>query len=81
MKLHKKDVFTELLWQNKWLLAAGIVFAYIQTQVLVTGNERLSGEIDRMLGGNAGNGLDAGFFLWLGMLVVLGFVAAYLKIR
>ena len=81
MKIWKKDVFTELLWQNKWLLAAGIVFAYIQTQVLVTGNERLSGEIDRMLSGNGNNGIDAGFLLWLGMLTVLGFTAAYFKSR
>ncbi len=79
MKLRKKDLFTELLWKNKWLLFAEIVFAYIQTQVLVTGNERISGEIDRMLGGNAGTVLDGAFLRWLGMLAVLGFAAAYFK--
>lgn len=79
MKIWKKDVFTELLWQNKRLLFGGILFAYIQTQVLVTGNESLSKEIDRMLGGNGSAGLDGAFLWWLGMLAVLGFAAAYLK--
>lgn len=77
MKRWKKDIFARLFWSNKWLLAAGILLSYIQTQVLVTGNKKLSGAIDLMLEGNGSAGMDAAFIGWLVLLAAFGFAAAY----
>lgn len=77
MKRWKKDIFAGLFWNNKWLMAAGILLSYIQTQVLVTGNKKLSGAIDLMLGGSGSAGMDAVFIGWLVLLAALGFAAAY----
>ena len=77
MKRWKKDIFARLFWSNKWLMAAGILLSYIQTQVLVTGNKKLSGAIDLMLEGNGSAGMDAAFIGWLVLLAAFGFAAAY----
>ncbi len=77
MKRWKKDIFARLFWSNKWLMAAGILLSYIQTQVLVTGNKKLSGAIDLMLEGNGNAGMDAAFIGWLVLLAAFGFAAAY----
>lgn len=77
MKRWKKDIFSRLFWSNKWLMAAGILLSYIQTQVLVTGNKKLSGAIDLMLEGNGSAGMDAAFIGWLLLLAAFGFAAAY----
>ncbi len=77
MKRWKKDIFARLFWSNKWLMAAGILLSYIQTQVLVTGNKKLSGAIDLMLEGNGNAGMDAAFIGWLLLLAAFGFAAAY----
>ncbi len=77
MKRWKKDIFARLFWSNKWLMAAEILLSYIQTQVLVTGNKKLSGAIDLMLEGNGNAGMDAAFIGWLLLLAAFGFAAAY----
>lgn len=79
--MQQKNIFTKLVWQNKWLLAGELICSYAAAKILVVGNERLSKAIDQMLGEGGENVLNKEFLLWLLLLIAAGFFFAFLKQR
>ncbi|MDO4325699.1 MAG: ABC transporter ATP-binding protein [bacterium] len=76
-KYKERGIFQELLQKNMPYLIAEIFLSFVVTQILVMGNTKLSGAIDRMLAGEVHNLYNGTFLRYLAVLTILGFVCSY----
>lgn len=76
---HKDNVFNRLLKQNILFLLLEMAGAYIVTQCLLAGNQKISEAIDGMLAGNIAGYISTEFWIEIIILIVAGFVFAVIQ--
>jgi len=69
----KKSVFQKLFMKNIVFFILEIISAYVVTQVLLLGNQKISAAIDMMLAGDGDTYIDAAFWWYMAVLIALGF--------
>lgn len=75
----KNTIFRELFMKNSGWFVLELACSYLAAKVLLLGNNRISDAIDAMFAGNLGECIDRQFWIYVGVLVVLGFAFTYIQ--
>ena len=75
----KNTIFRELFMKNSGWFVLELACSYLAAKVLLLGNNRISDAIDAMFAGNLGECIDKQFWIYVGVLVVLGFAFTYIQ--
>lgn len=75
----KNTIFRDLFMKNSGWFVLELACSYLAAKVLLLGNNRISDAIDAMFAGNLGECIDRQFWIYVGVLVVLGFAFTYIQ--
>ncbi len=74
-----KSIFRKLFFRNLHLLILELLFAYVVVQLLVTGSQKISTAIDRVLQGDTQNIFSQEFLAELVLIVLAGTIFTFIK--